>query len=190
MQDRAQCQARAYPPGQPAEGHHPLHPAAHGRRLGTAQWAGVTLVGTSVYGIRRYNDGAWLAAHVDQMATHVISAILNIGQQGDPWPLHILDHEDRQHQILLKQGQMVWYESAKLQHARPVRFRGEFFDNVFVHFKPRDRRWYSKDIMQVGWQYWTMRCMGLCFRYTGRKMRFLRREFTLKLTRWAKKTLR
>ena len=114
------------------------------------EWAGVPLAGTSVYGIRRYKDGAWLAAHVDQMATHVISAILNIGQMGDPWPLHILDHDGRPHQVLLKEGQMVWYESAKLQHARPVRFRGKFFDNVFVHFKPRDRRWYSKDVMQVG----------------------------------------
>ena len=38
----------------------------------------------------------------------------------------------------------------KLQHARPVSFNGEFFDNVFVHFKPRDRRWYSPDVMQVG----------------------------------------
>ena len=113
-------------------------------------WSGVSLVGTSVYGIRRYKAGAWLAAHVDQMATHVISAILNIGQEGDPWPLYILDHDDRQHQVMLKQGQMVWYESAKLQHARPVSFNGEFFDNVFVHFKPRDRRWYSPDVMQVG----------------------------------------
>ena len=114
-------------------------------------WAGVSLSGTSVYGIRRYKAGSWLAAHVDQMATHVISAILNIGQDGEPWPLHILDHEDRQHQVLLKQGQMVWYESARLQHGRPDRFRGEFYDNVFVHFKPRDRRWYSTDVMQVGW---------------------------------------
>merc|ERR1712105_544516 len=44
-------------------------------------WSGVSLVGTSVYGIRRYMAGAWLAADVDQMATHVISAILNIGQE-------------------------------------------------------------------------------------------------------------
>ena len=87
---------------------------------------------------------------MDQMATHVISAVLNIDQQGESWPLHILDHHDHHHQIHLSQGQMVWYESAKLQHGRPTRFKGEFYDNVFVHFKPKDRRWYSTDIMQVG----------------------------------------
>ena len=45
---------------------------------------------------------------------------------------------------------MVWYESARLVHGRPVRFRGNYYDNVFVHFKPADRRWYGVDIMQVG----------------------------------------
>jgi len=115
-------------------------------------WAGVSLTGTSVYGIRRYKNGSWLAAHVDQMATHVISAILNIGQRGDPWPLHIMDHDGKTHQVLLQEGQMVWYESAKLQHARPFKFSGEYFDNVFVHFKPRDRKWYSRDVMQIKWE--------------------------------------
>ena len=112
-------------------------------------WSGVSLVGTAVYGIRRYKAGSWLAGHVDQMATHVISAVMNIDQQGESWPLHILDHHDQPHQVHLSPGQMVWYESAKLQHGRPTRFQGEFYDNVFVHFKPRDRRWYSTDVMQV-----------------------------------------
>ena len=39
--------------------------------------------GTSVYGIRRYTRGAWLVSHLDHMHTHVVSAILNIGQQGN-----------------------------------------------------------------------------------------------------------
>ena len=42
----------------------------------------VCFPGTSVYGIRRYSSGAWLASHLDKMETHVISAILNIGQKG------------------------------------------------------------------------------------------------------------
>ena len=29
-------------------------------------------VGTSVYGVRRYGNGSWLAAHVDQLHSHVV----------------------------------------------------------------------------------------------------------------------
>ena len=36
-----------------------LHPLAE-------QWSGVRLLGTSVYGIRRYRAGSWLATHVDK----------------------------------------------------------------------------------------------------------------------------
>ena len=34
-------------------------------------------------------------------------------------------------------GEMLWYESARLVHGRPIPFKGEYYDNVFVHFKPR-----------------------------------------------------
>ena len=40
----------------------------------------IRLNGTAVYGIRKYTRGAKLAAHVDHMETHVISAIMNITQ--------------------------------------------------------------------------------------------------------------
>lgn len=113
------------------------------------KWSGVGLTGTSVYGVRRYKNNAWLSEHVDQMATHVISAILNVGQKGEPWPLFIMDHEDHMNRVFLEPGQMVWYESARLRHGRPKRFKGEFFDNVFVHFKPKDRKWYGLDVMKV-----------------------------------------
>ena len=46
------------------------------------RWIGnkIRLTGTAVYGIRKYTRGAKLAAHVDHMETHVISAIMNITQ--------------------------------------------------------------------------------------------------------------
>jgi prolyl 4-hydroxylase len=44
----------------------------------------------------------------------VISAILNVGQSVDePWPLQIVDHEDKRHDVFLKPGEMLWYESAR-----------------------------------------------------------------------------
>ena len=30
-----------------------------------------------------------------------------------------------------------------------VRFQGQFYDNVFVHFKPADRRWYGVEVMGI-----------------------------------------
>ena len=40
----------------------------------------IELVGTAVYGLRKYTRGAWLHAHLDHLKTHVVSAILNIAQ--------------------------------------------------------------------------------------------------------------
>ena len=40
------------------------------------------LLGTSVYGIRRYKAGSWLATHLDRIDTHVISVIINVAQAG------------------------------------------------------------------------------------------------------------
>ena len=33
---------------------------------------------TQIYGIRRYLRGAWLSLHVDQLPTHILSAILQV----------------------------------------------------------------------------------------------------------------
>ena len=40
----------------------------------------ISLIGKTVYGLRKYTRGAKLGAHVDHMETHVVSAILNIKQ--------------------------------------------------------------------------------------------------------------
>ena len=50
-----------------------------------------------------------LIAHLDKPWSHVISAILNIGQEVDEdWPLFIKDHEDKSHKVLLRRGEMLW----------------------------------------------------------------------------------
>ena len=78
--------------------------------------------------------------------THVISAILNIKQKVDSdWPLQIYDHDGRLHEVTLKEGEMVWYESAKMVHARAVPLNGSYFENIFVHYMPRSRSWFKKD---------------------------------------------
>lgn len=52
-----------------------------------------------MYGIRRYKAGAWLATHLDRLSSHVISAIINIGQHGEPWPLAIQDLDGNTQQV-------------------------------------------------------------------------------------------
>ena len=69
---------------------------------------------------RRYTNGSWLVAHIDKWVwaegvkvvfallvsrfeTHVISAILNIGQAVTrDWELHILDNEGAPHTLTLQ----------------------------------------------------------------------------------------
>ena len=85
---------------------------------------------------RRYTNGSWLTTHVDRFNTHVISAILNIGQQvEEDWPLYIKDNDGRSQEMLLAPGEMVWYESARLPHGRPSPLRGQYYDNLFIHFQ-------------------------------------------------------
>ncbi|KAH8095963.1 hypothetical protein JL720_3300 [Aureococcus anophagefferens] len=100
------------------------------------KWGG--LVPTSVYGIRRYTNGSTLQAHVDVVATHAVSAILNVDQDVDEdWPLQIRDHGGDVHAVVMKPGEMVLYESSKSIHGRLVPLNGASYDNIFVHFRPR-----------------------------------------------------
>jgi hypothetical protein len=106
---------------------------------------------------RRYTNGSWLASHLDTVQwtgspPHVILAILNIGQVQqeqhklyapnlslqaveEDWPLYILDNDGAVHSVVLHPGEMLWYESARAVHGRPTQFNGEYFDNLFIHFR-------------------------------------------------------
>jgi len=110
------------------------------------KWSDLKLEHTATYGIRRYTNGSWLVAHVDRFKTHVVSAILNIGQSvTKDWDLHILDNGGQHHTVVLQPGDMVWYESARLLHGRPELFVGEYFDNLFIHYKP-SHLWYNNQV--------------------------------------------
>lgn len=101
------------------------------------QWSGETLEPTAIYGIRRYFNGAHLEPHYDWAETHVISAILCVDMdEGQEWPLQIDDNYYRRHQILMKPGNMLLYESARLLHGRPTPLEGEYHCNLYVHYRP------------------------------------------------------
>jgi len=103
------------------------------------EWSGVKLKPTYVYGIRTYNNGAVLRSHRDRFDTHIVSAIINVEQDvNEDWLLTIDDNDYREHGIVLKPGDMVFYEGGRLQHGRPYPLNGKSFSNIFCHFAPVD----------------------------------------------------
>ena len=103
------------------------------------KWSGKELLPTFVYGIRIYHRGAILKCHRDRLATHIIGTIINVSQDvNEDWPLVIYDHQHRRHSILLKPGEVAFYESGSLVHGRPSPLDGDSFANIFCHFKPVD----------------------------------------------------
>jgi prolyl 4-hydroxylase len=103
------------------------------------KWCGKSLMPTFVYGIRVYKRGSILKSHQDRLETHIISAIINVDQQVDKdWPLSIDDNYYRNHEVILKPGEIIFYEGGRLSHGRPTSLDGDSFANIFCHFKPVD----------------------------------------------------
>lgn len=108
-------------------------------------WAGVEIEQSALYGIRSYKKAASLAMHKDRAETHHISSIILVDKDlrcgcqnkefGNDWPLNIIDHNGNEHSVYLEPGEMVLYESAVCEHGRKNLFEGEFFNNMFVHYK-------------------------------------------------------
>ena len=102
-------------------------------------WAGVELVPTAAYRLRVYRAGQTLIPHTDRLPTHVVSSIVHIAHEtNEPWPLWILDVEGNEHEVVLEEGEMLLYESAKCPHARPYPLDGETYCSLFLHYQPVD----------------------------------------------------
>ncbi len=103
------------------------------------EWAGVELEPTAAYGLRIYRAGQTLLPHTDRLSTHVISSIVHIAHDTvDPWPLSITDLDGNEHEVLLEEGEMLLYESARCPHARPTPLNGNAYCSLFIHYKPID----------------------------------------------------
>jgi prolyl 4-hydroxylase len=101
-----------------------------------SDWCGRELEPTYVYGIRVYRDGAVLKPHRDRLETHVVSAIINVDQEIDSeWPLFIEDNLYRGHEVLLKPGDVLFYEGSRLMHGRPTPLHGASYANIFCHYR-------------------------------------------------------
>lgn len=103
------------------------------------EWAGVELEPTAVYGLRVYRRGHTLIPHTDRLRTHVISSIAHIAHETDePWPLWITDLHGNEHEVVLEEGEMLLYESARCPHARPKPLNGDAYCSLFLHYRPID----------------------------------------------------
>mmetsp|Transcript_21152 Transcript_21152/g.43528 ORF Transcript_21152/g.43528 Transcript_21152/m.43528 type:complete len:394 (-) Transcript_21152:155-1336(-) len=101
-------------------------------------WVGFPLTPVTAYGFRLYRNTSRLHVHVDKTKTHVISFILHVDSSDDaePWPILIEDLQGTTHEVTLKSGDLLFYESSKCFHGRPRPFNGSWYSSVFVHYYP------------------------------------------------------
>jgi len=93
---------------------------------------------TSLYGIRIYKNTSILLNHVDRSATHAVSCIINVAQRvEEDWLLEVHAHDGTVEHVKMSPGQMVYYESASVIHGRQTPLNGDFYANVFLHFRPK-----------------------------------------------------
>lgn len=112
------------------------------------EWCGVKdLEVTSIYGVREYHEGHWLANHIDRESTHVISATFSMAKLPSPnasspnedsWPLEFVDFQGRTVRYKHPPGTVVFYESVKGIHGRPYRnpVEGGYHLGAFFHYRP------------------------------------------------------
>jgi len=112
------------------------------------EWSGLKdLEVTSIYGIREYHEGHWLANHIDRESTHVISATFCVAKLPSPnatepdphgWPLEFVDWKGQTVRYSHPPGTVVFYESVKGIHGRPFRnpVSGGYHLGAFFHYRP------------------------------------------------------
>jgi prolyl 4-hydroxylase len=101
-------------------------------------WAGCRLVRSWGYGIRSYGPGSVLHVHRDRVDTHVVSCILHVADRSvRPWPLDFISHEGDRHAVFFDAGSMLFYESL-CPHGRTQPFRGDYYRNMYFHWRPLD----------------------------------------------------
>ena len=105
------------------------------------EWVNTNIEPSFIYGIRSYNKGAKLTSHRDRIETHHVSSILCIDKDlgdGEDWPLDIQGNDGNWYSICLEPGDLLLYESAICEHGRKLKFEGEFYRNMFIHYKLLD----------------------------------------------------
>jgi prolyl 4-hydroxylase len=107
-------------------------------RATISQWTGgQDITPVSMYGIRVYGNGSVLVPHVDRLPL-VASAMINVAQDvEEDWPMEVYSHKTGMaHNVTLKPGDMLLFESHSLVHGRPFPLKGKYYAMLFIHFEP------------------------------------------------------
>jgi prolyl 4-hydroxylase len=109
------------------------------------EWTGMELEPSSMYGVREYTRGAILAPHADRMPL-ISSCIINVAQDvEEDWPLEVFGRDGLAYNVTMQPGDMVLYESHSLIHGRPFPLKGNYFANIFIHFRPTGKLLRERD---------------------------------------------
>ena len=103
------------------------------------------LESSSIQGIESYKKGEIIKPSFESFENcHVSSVIivdkdLKCGCQnkkyGDDWPFDIQGHDGEWYKIYAEPGDIILYESAICEHGRKEPFQGNFYRNLYVHYK-------------------------------------------------------
>jgi hypothetical protein len=130
----------------------------------TAKWLYISvddLVETGAYGVREYRKGSVVNWHTDLTASQPLTAMIHIrsDQQmlsddnttsdliSDEWVLELADvgldgilglKAVEVHEVVLRPGEAIIIESARLPHARSTPLAAAWYGNAFVHMKPKE----------------------------------------------------
>lgn len=100
-----------------------------------------TLIETALIPIfcyhRIYRTGAVLRMHKDSKRAE-ISATMNLGQQGEPWDLWLVDYDENAHNIKLYPGDALVYYGNRLHHWRGKLVESDLVSQIMFHFVSRN----------------------------------------------------
>jgi len=82
---------------------------------------------------RIYRKGAVLRSHKDGTRAE-ISASINLGQEGEPWTLWLLDYDENPHQVILQPGDAVLYNGVNLCHWRGRLLHSDYVSQAMLHY--------------------------------------------------------
>lgn len=54
----------------------------------------------------------------------------------EPWPLGIVDHAGKEHDVTIVPGELIMYEGSSCPHDRLKPLQGDWFANIFIHMAP------------------------------------------------------
>mmetsp|Transcript_36126 Transcript_36126/g.56574 ORF Transcript_36126/g.56574 Transcript_36126/m.56574 type:complete len:90 (-) Transcript_36126:47-316(-) len=78
-----------------------------------------------------------LKLHVERSSTNAISVVIQVDQNvDDDWMFEVHGHKGEVEYLRTEPQEMILYEGASVVHGRPQKLNGQFYSNLFLHFRP------------------------------------------------------